>query len=514
MLFNSYVFLFLFLPVTLLGFHLIGKLENTRATIAWLVSASLFFYGWWNPAYLALLLFSTILNFSIGRLLEKYSENNSIKKVILTLGVIINLSILGYYKYANFFIDNLNAFVNTNIILYEVILPLGISFFTFQQISYLVDAYYKETKEYSFLNYCLFVTFFPQLIAGPIVHHKEMMPQFIKNNFYKLRSKNLAIGLTIFALGLFKKVVLADNIAVYSSPVFDAAEAGVILTFFEAWAGALAYTFQLYFDFSGYSDMAIGIARMFGIRLPINFNSPYKARSIIDFWRQWHITLSVFLRNYLYIPLGGNRRGKLRRYSNLMITMVIGGLWHGASWTFVLWGGLHGIYLIINHLWRTLFKNSNFKLNPFFSWMITFLAIVLSWVPFRSESFSSSYSMLNSMIGANGISLPVTFKNILTNYGLTYSENIIIFQGMFFNGVFGNQLVGIGLIIISFFIVTMFHNTGELISNNFLTKKPKVRLINLYKWQPTRLWSIFVSVLLIFSILHLSNNSEFLYFQF
>lgn len=226
------------------------------------------------------------------------------------------------------------------------------------------------------------------------------------------------------------------------------------------------------------------------------------------------MTLSIFLRNYLYIPLGGNRRGKMRRYSNLMITMVLGGLWHGASWTFILWGGLHGIYLIINHLWRILFKNSNFKLSPFFSWMITFLVIVVSWVPFRSESFSSSYSMLNSMIGANGFSLPVTFKNILTNYGLSYSENIIVFQGMFFNGVFGNQLVGIGLIIISFFIVTMFHNTGELISNNFLTKKPKVRLINLYKCQPTRLWSIFVSVLLIFSILHLSNNSEFLYFQF
>ena len=219
MLFNSYVFIFLFLPITLLGFHFIGKKGHDKSAIAWLVSASLFFYGWWNPAYLGLLLFSTIFNFGTGMLLSSNSGENSTKKVILTMGVIVNLSILGYYKYANFFIDNFNTLANTNIILNEIILPLGISFFTFQQITYLVDAYYKETKEYSFLHYCLFVTFFPQLIAGPIVHHKEMMPQFVKNTIYKIRSKNLAIGLTIFALGLFKKVIIADGISVYSIPV-------------------------------------------------------------------------------------------------------------------------------------------------------------------------------------------------------------------------------------------------------------------------------------------------------
>ncbi len=313
MLFNSYEFIFLFLPITLLGFHLIGKHEHYRIAIAWLVGASLFFYGWWNPAYLGLILFSILFNYSIGVLLGNSPGNKLSKKTILTIGVSINLLVLGYYKYANFFVDTLNALNSTNIVLYEVILPLAISFFTFQQITYLVDSYRGQTKEYKFLHYCLFVTFFPQLIAGPIVHHKEMLPQFANNIVYKIRSKNLAIGITIFALGLFKKVVLADGVSVYSTPVFDAAESGVILTFFEAWAGALAYTFQLYFDFSGYSDMAIGIARMFGILLPLNFNSPYKSTSIIDFWRRWHITLSRFLRDYLYIPLGGNKKGKLRR---------------------------------------------------------------------------------------------------------------------------------------------------------------------------------------------------------
>ena len=291
MLFNSYTFIFLFLPTVLLGFHLIGKQGHHRVAIAWLVGASLFFYGWWNPAYLGLMLVSIFFNYGIGVSLGGAPKQPN-KKPILIFGVIVNLGLLAYFKYANFFVDNLNNIAGTDIVLEQIILPLAISFFTFQQIAYLVDAWRGETKEYNFLHYCLFVTFFPQLIAGPIVHHKEMLPQFAKDVVYKLRSKHLAIGLTIFAIGLFKKVVLADGISVYASPVFDAAEAGVVLTFFEAWGGSLAYTFQLYFDFSGYSDMAIGIARMFGIRLPLNFNSPYKATSIIDFWRKWHITLS------------------------------------------------------------------------------------------------------------------------------------------------------------------------------------------------------------------------------
>jgi len=350
MLFNSYQFIFLFLPITLLGFHLLGKEGYNRTAIAWLVGASLFFYGWWNPAYLALILFSIVFNYGVGVSLG-YAPNSPKKKSVLFLGVASNLGLLGYYKYANFFIENINVITGAEIVLDQIILPLAISFFTFQQIAYLVDVYRDKVKEHNFLHYCLFVTFFPQLIAGPIVHHKEMLPQFAQAITYRLRAKHLAVGFTIFVIGLFKKVVLADGIAVYATPVFEIAEFNVALTFFEAWGGALAYSFQLYFDFSGYSDMAIGIARMFGIRLPLNFNSPYKAISIIDFWRRWHLTLSRFFRDYVYIPLGGQRKGEIRRLVNLAITMLLGGLWHGAGWTFVFWGGLHGLFLVINHIW-------------------------------------------------------------------------------------------------------------------------------------------------------------------
>jgi alginate O-acetyltransferase complex protein AlgI len=270
MLFNSYLFIFLFLPLTLIAFHLIGKQGHHRIAVAWLVGASLFFYGWWNPAYLGLILFSIIFNYSVGVSLGSSPESPQ-KKPILVLGVVANIGLLGYYKYANFFVDNVNLLTDSNMVLHDIILPLAISFFTFQQITYLIDAYRGDTREYNFLHYCLFVTFFPQLIAGPIVHHKEMLPQFARDVIYRLRAEHLAVGLTIFAVGLFKKVVIADGISVYATPVFDAAEVGVMLTFFEAWGGALAYSFQLYFDFSGYSDMAIGLARMFGISPPTEF---------------------------------------------------------------------------------------------------------------------------------------------------------------------------------------------------------------------------------------------------
>ena len=511
MLFNSYVFLFLFLPVTLLGFHIIGKWKNSKATLAWLLSASLFFYGWWNPAYLALLLTSIIFNFSIERLLSKYSDNNSIKKIILTFGVMVNLAILGYYKYANFFIDNLNSFASTNIILYEIILPLGISFFTFQQISYLVDTYYEEPKEYSFLHYCLFVTFFPQLIAGPIVHHKEMMPQFIKNNLYKLRSKNLAIGLTIFTLGLFKKVVLADGLSDFSIPVFNASELGITLTFFEAWSGALAYTFQLYFDFSGYSDMAIGLARMFGIRLPINFNSPYKATSVIDFWRRWHMTLSRFLKNYVYITLGGNRKGEVRRYTNIIITMLLGGLWHGSGWTFLLWGLLHGFYLVINHIWRSIFKSTvESKLKIFTSWSVTFLAVVVSWVLFRAESLDSAKNIYLSMLGLNGISLPTKFKNIL-NYSWIEKYNID-FNGVIGNGIIKDHRELAVWFTVSLIVILLFPNVQQFIyQRNY--KLYHLKFI-FTRWSPTLLWVGLTSIILIVSLVNISGDSEYIYFNF
>ena len=360
-------------------------------------------------------------------------------KTILVAGIAANLGLLGYYKYANFFVDNLNALLGNNLILETIILPLAISFFTFQQIAYLVDAYRGETHEYSFLHYALFVTFFPQLIAGPIVHHHEMLPQFARSTIYRLKAEHLAVGLTIFTLGLFKKVVLADGVAVYATPVFNAAEAGTALTFFEAWGGALAYTFQLYFDFSGYSDMAIGLARMFGIRLPLNFNSPYKATSIIDFWRRWHITLSRFLRDYLYIPLGGSRKGEARRLTNLLITMLLGGLWHGAGWTFVLWGGLHGCYLVVNNIWRK-WRASRGHLHStpvgrFFAWLLTMLAVIVAWVPFRAEGMGAIQIMLSAMFGLQGISLPTAWNGHLGLF-----ETGIKSVGFIFSGAFNNSL--------------------------------------------------------------------------
>ncbi|MGB5178611.1 MAG: MBOAT family protein [Gammaproteobacteria bacterium] len=411
MLFNSYIFIFVFLPTVLAGFYAIGARGHHRVAIAWLVGASLFFYGWWNPAYLGLILGSTLFNYAAGVSLGGREQGFS-RKWLLALGVAGNLGLLGYFKYANFFVENVSLLTGDDYHLGKILLPLAISFFTFQQIAYLVDAYKGETREYNFLHYCLFVTFFPQLIAGPIVHHREMLPQFARDRIYRLNYGQLAIGITIFVLGLFKKVVLADGVAVYVAPVFDAAEAGVALTMFEAWQGALAYTFQLYFDFSGYSDMAIGLARMFGIKLPLNFNSPYKAGNIIEFWRCWHMTLSRFLRDYLYIPLGGNRKGTTRRYVNLMLTMILGGLWHGAGWNFIIWGALHGLYLVINHAWHGVLRAfvGGARTSTFISRglarLVTFTVVVVAWVFFRAESLPGAIHLLSAMAGGNGLSLP------------------------------------------------------------------------------------------------------------
>jgi len=413
MLFNSYEFIFLFLPITFLVFFAIVR-SGREAAIFWLVAASLFFYGWWNPSYLILILLSMGMNFAFGRQLGKLhaQERRNIARAWLAAGVGLNLAVLGYYKYAGFFVESVNAVAGTSFHVGEIILPLAISFFTFQQIAYLVDAWKGITREYSFLHYALFVTFFPQLIAGPIVHHKEMLPQFMDKANLSPRLENLSVGLTIFFIGLFKKAVLADGVAPYSTSVFEAAGSGEPMTFFVAWGGALAYTMQLYFDFSGYSDMAIGAARLFGIRLPLNFHSPYKAVSIVEFWRRWHMTLSRFLRDYLYIPLGGSRRGKARRYLNLFTTMLLGGLWHGAGWTFVAWGGLHGLYLAVNHAWHRIHPfipgriRLRGRIGKAVAWAITFLAVVVGWVFFRAPDFDSALVVLQGMSGANGVALP------------------------------------------------------------------------------------------------------------
>lgn len=521
MLFNSYIFIFIFLPIVLLGFHLIGGKGYYRIAISWLVGASLFFYGWWNPAYLGLIIASIVFNYAIGGMLGKHPS-----KPILSFGVAINLGLIGYFKYANFFIDNINTLTYANINLEQVILPLAISFFTFQQITYLVDAYKGTIKEYDFLHYCLFVTFFPQLIAGPIVHHKEILPQFKNNALYKIKASHLAVGITIFALGLFKKVVFADNIAVYATPIFDAAENGILLTFFEAWMAGLAYTFQLYFDFSGYSDMAIGIARMFGIMLPLNFYSPYKSNNIIEFWHRWHITLSRFLRDYLYFPLGGNRKGNARRYINLMLTMLLGGLWHGAGWTFIIWGGLHGLYLSINHIWRLVTKkifnqkDKQSSLSKAFGRSITFIAIVIAWVVFRADSLDGALNIYSAMFGFNGISLPIGIEEKLGSLSGILQQIGVQYNGIFHNNLFNNSpKYGILMLFVLWLIVWFSPNIYEWLGNeesaigvkDYLPKKQsKLRAT----WSHSIVYAFIVSMIIVVAIMFIQQESEFLYFQF
>jgi D-alanyl-lipoteichoic acid acyltransferase DltB (MBOAT superfamily) len=516
MLFNSYVFIFLFLPVTLLLFFRLGALGHARAAIAWLVGASLFFYGWWNPAYLGLLLASLIFNYSMGMLLANARDRGPApRRLLLGAGIAANLAVLGYFKYANFLLDSINALTGSELEFARVILPLGISFITFQKIAYLVDAYRGDTRDYNFLHFCLFVTFFPQLIAGPIVHHKEVIPQFGQARIFHASSANLAVGLTIFAIGLFKKVMIADNIAHYATPAFSAAQQGVALTLLEAWSGALAYTFQLYFDFSAYSDMAIGLGRMFGIRLPVNFYSPYKATSIIDFWRRWHITLSRFLRDYLYIPLGGNRKGPARRYLNLFVTMLLGGLWHGAGWTFVFWGGLHGLYLVINHAWQAAWRKLGHAVSHptaagrWFGRVLTFLAVVVGWVFFRAESFEAAIAMLRGMIGLNGVVLPQAYQQAL--------GGLAALGVGFGKSAYSGAWPWLALLLA---VVWLAPNTLDLVRryrpalNRFPGGlAPRAGRLWL-AWRPTRAWMVVILILLLTSLLNMAEVSEFLYFQF
>ena len=520
MLFNSFEFIFLFLPITLFGFFFIGRRNNHQIAISWLILSSLFFYAWWNPAYLALMLFSILFNYAFGRMLSS-GEKPNIRKYLLWVGVLTNLGFLGYFKYANFFVDQLNWATNSNFHLEKILLPLAISFFTFQQIAFLVDSYRRETEEFNFLQYCLFVTFFPQLIAGPIVHHKEMMPQFASHQTYKINYELLANGLIIFTIGLFKKVILADGVAVYATPIFGEAEAEIAMTFFSAWGGALAYTLQIYFDFSGYSDMAIGIALMFGIKLPMNFNSPYKSQSIIEFWRRWHVTLSKFLQDYVYITLGGSRNGDIRRYVNLFLTMVLGAIWHGAGWTFVIWGVLHGTYLMINYSWRKL-RFDILKLKPkvgliesFFASKLTLLAIIVGSVYFRAETVNGAHHMLYSMFGGNGISLPsgleTIFWNSLTNFGITY-------EGVF-NGT--NAELGEGIKWIMLFLLLALYSPNSDEISKYISRKSSCINNNLIINQRVKFRSILpnslaviVGIAFAYCILHLSRVSEFLYFQF
>jgi alginate O-acetyltransferase complex protein AlgI len=521
MLFNSYVFLFAYLPVVVVVFFVLARFHHATAA-CFLTFASFFFYGWWNPAYVALLAASIVFNYSIGLAVSRLNARaqRQSAQILLAFGVTCDLVVLAYFKYANFFLSNIDAIAGTDWSWGRIILPLGISFFTFTQIAFLVDAYRGIAREYNPIHYALFVSYFPHLIAGPILHHKEMMPQFGAPATYKFSWENLAVASAIFTIGLFKKVVLADNISQYANTAFAASASGMQLTFLEAWGGALAYTLQLYFDFSGYSDMAIGLSRLFGVRLPLNFNSPYKATSIIEFWRRWHMTLSRFLRDYLYIPLGGNRRGTFRTYVNLLVTMLLGGLWHGAGWTFVIWGGLHGLYLAANHGWvvfrARLGTPSRFftRTRPVFGWLLTFGAVVVGWVFFRASDLNTARRVLEGMAGLHGIVLPEAWQGSLGSYFIDPAKLAGIRFGptAAFKGL--TELFDLAVLCcIAFF----FPNTQQFMAG-FRPALQEVaqfagRLSPL-RWTPAFHWAFVVATLFLVALVQLTRVAEFLYFNF
>lgn len=465
---------------------------------------------------MGLISLSIIVNYSVGNLIFRFNTrgDNVSSYRFLIFGLLFNLTLLSYYKYSLFFVSIANDVFVAEWNLYNVILPIGISFFTLQQIAYLVDVRKNKTSEHNLLQYSLFVVFFPQLIAGPIVHHKQMLPQFLNVETFQPALKNIAIGMSIFIIGLFKKVVLADNLAVNVTPVFNMAEAGSVLSFFQAWTATLAYSLQLYFDFSGYSDMAIGLARIFGIVLPLNFYSPYKATSIIEFWKRWHMTLSRFLRDYVYIPLGGNKKGKTRRHINIMLTMLIGGLWHGAAWTFVAWGALHGFYIIINHLWRIV------RGSPDSGWwsvlvsrVFTFILISLAWVLFRAESFDAAIEVYRGLVNISSI-----FNDKVVGH-----NNLMAFYFGYYVDIENIKLLL--LLVGGVFLLWTLPSTHDIFSkynhNKIGDDKVEIRkskqgtfFDNLLCWEPTLLWAVFIAALFIVSFMSLTEVSEFLYFQF
>lgn len=480
MIFNSFEFIFVFLPIVFVIYFLLNRI-NFSLSKGWLLLASLFFYSWWNPKYLPLILASLLVNYAVGTYLGKTGAIWK-RKSALTLGIIFNVFLLGYFKYYDFFVTNLNSVIGTNFTIQNLVLPLAISFYTFQQIAYLVDSYRQETKEYNFLNFGLFVTFFPQLIAGPIIHHSDVMSQFEDSQNKKLNYKNIGLGLFVFAVGLFKKVGIADTFAVWANKGYAMSEK---LTFIDSWITSLSYTLQLYFDFSGYSDMAIGAALLFNISIQKNFNSPYKALSIQDFWRRWHITLSNFLTSYIYIPLGGNRKGAVLTYINIMIVFLVSGFWHGAGWTFVVWGLLHGLASVVNRFW----SRAGFKMNKLLAWFITFQFVNATWVFFRAPSFEIAQNVLKGMVGMNGFSLPEEFKNYSFFNGLT---DFYVFP-------FGESITQtVGLILAGLLIVFLAKNSLEL--------KESLK--------PNWTYAIYTSILIIYSVFQLQKVSEFLYFNF
>ena len=422
MFFNSFTYIFVFFPLVVAIYFLLNGSGRHKVARVWLIVASLFFLGWNSLTSVFMLLFSALINFMVGLLLsgrekakagdfptpagatEKKHWADTFRKWILLAGIVFNILLLGFFKYSNFFISNLNAIGNAHIKLLQLGIPLAISFYTFQQLAYLVDTYRGQVRERDFLNYCLFIFFFPRLLMGPICRYQELMPQFSATEKTP-NYENMSMGLYIFFIGLCKRVVVADTFGIYVDYGFSSPAP---LTFVEGWITSLSYTFQIYFDFSGYTDMAIGSAYFFNIKLPFNFNSPYLSLNIRDFWRRWHITLSAFLKDYIYIPLGGSRKGEIVTAMNILFTFLLAGLWHGAGWTFIVWGGLHGLALIVNRAWHKL----NFRMYKPVALLLTFSFLNIAWVFFRASDMDSAFNILKAMTGMNGFWGVITFGSI------------------------------------------------------------------------------------------------------
>ena len=489
MLFNSYIFIFIFLPFGVIFYYTVFQRFEKLSSNIFILLMSLFFYGYWNPFYTLIIVSSIIINYICGILIIRNNEINLQSRIILSAGILFNLSILFYYKYSYFIFSNINALFSFNIPLENIILPLAVSFFTFQQIAYLVDAYsgHIDNEKNNLLSYACFVSFFPQLIAGPIVHHSEIMHQLLDEKKKKVNYRNMSLGLFSFSIGLFKKVILADTLAKYVVAGFDGTAP---LTFFEAWMSSLSYTFQLYFDFSGYTDMAIGAALFFNITLPINFNSPYKTTSLSSFWNNWHMTLSRFVNAYIFMPLLKLRTGYSFRYTLfcLFLSLTVMGLWHGAAWSFIIFGMCHGAGVGINHVWK---KKVKLKISPLVGCFLTFMFFNCTIVLFRSHNNWAIFNVFSGMLGLNGFVLP----SFLGNWSFLFPESVA------FGGVFthiNGDVKTLFWILFSAIIVFGCPNS------NYMRET--------FKCEPKRL--LFSVLIFGLSVLNLSSYSEFLYFDF
>lgn len=512
MLFNSFEFLFLFLPITCIVFYLLCRSRGPWP-VYWLIMASLFFYGWWNPKYLLLLGTSIVFNYFWGSHLRQMTAGQR-RSAALIAGIAVNLGLLGYYKYANFFVDAVNTGFDSNFHLNTIILPLAISFFTFQQITFLVDSARRITRECSMAEYMLFVVFFPQLIAGPIVHHKEMLGQFQSFRIEQNITRNLTLGISIFAIGLFKKVAIADTFAQYANPVFKVGLEGGALTSMDAFVGIFSYTFQLYFDFSGYSDMAIGLACMFGLRLPVNFFSPFRAQNISDFWRMWHATLSRFLRDYIYTPLGGFTCSPNRQRFNLFMTMFAGGVWHGAGWTFILYGVCHGLYVVIHQVWRIKVSGPLGLVGKRYykaaAQLFTFIVIALTLVLFRAETVTAAGHIVSALGNLETTNLSLGYQLAIKN-----TNSVQVYTALFPNA----QVIWLlfASLLAALLVCWYLPNTYQLFeAEDVAILEQRIQRPALLKWQwrDSRRWAVYTGVLLAISFMGLTEVSEFIYFQF